>query len=89
MNANRLCIYDSVRFYFVNVPRSVRNDFTLFYIYSDINENFPFRSLFHIIWQTITATTCEMMDHISDRSINHFYCMTSSVSGQDEANLVL
>ena len=33
MNANRSCIYDFVLFCFVNVPRSVRSDFTLFYIY--------------------------------------------------------
>ena len=46
MNAIRPCIYDFVRFCFVNVPRSVRSDLTSFYIYSDINENLPFRSLF-------------------------------------------
>ena len=42
MNANRPCIYDFVRFCFVNVPRSVRSDFTLSYINSDINENSNF-----------------------------------------------
>ena len=80
MNANRPCIYDFVRFCFVNVPRSVRNDFTLFYIYSDIKENLPFRLLFEVLfylWQTITAMTCAMMDHVSGRSINHLQYNTS------------
>ena len=49
MNANRPCIYDFVRFYFANVPLRVRSDFTLFDIYSDINENLPFRSLFEVL----------------------------------------